>query len=812
MTSLGRKVVALLLLLLAVGSTCFAQQTITVPEDYPTIQAAIDAASEGAIIHIAEGTWRENLKINKSLTLQGEGFDQSVILAKKEDLPVAQIVGESQTSSISVVLENLMVTGSQDTGLLAKGNVRLTLRHVQVWRNGSDGVHLYDTVKLTVKESTIYKNQGSGLVLEGNAQVAAEGCTINKNNYYGVELWFSSEARIVKSAILENQDGIWLRDTARVSIKDCTIQKNEIGINEWGETQATIRDSLVCENATGIALDGSGPSEVKNCTITENSVYGISISGSGGSIFVENNAIKGNAGVGIEAYTVRVVHGKGNIMFSNAIDLIGNLPGSLREPLEKPTEHEIIYPNKHYSTLQHAVDALLPGGKLILRSGEYEEGLTIYKPIELIAQEKGKAVLKREDPYICVLSLVGGAKLTAFGLKVTAKIELGADAEATIKSCNISAIFSLMGTAQAEIIDSSITRGSISLTQSAKARFINCVISEGYTALSVSDISEVIVKNTTLCDNKNGIWLNDDANVIIIGSEIYQNYNQGVTSERTSSRSKLKVEDSYINKNGIGLSLGGGTKVQLSNCLISDNEHGLVASTEVTIINSRVTKNSRYGLWYSGDTRSTIKGSVIANNGFGGMAVWDTAKVAVINSTISTNSDSGIEILDSAHVDMKDCTVNGNSLYGVWIRGSGQLVVANSEIADNSTGIALWEFAQADIKGCALSQNRVAGVWSCNRAKTLLTNCKISHNLDGIVLWGKSASTLIGNLMLGNKRYAIALGQAPCFETTQFFRGSIEGRQNVIVKNDDKFDGNELCPLKLAFLISDTGGKYKSQF
>jgi len=73
--------------------------TITVPDNYATIQAAINAASPGATISVRPGTYSENLTINKDVILTAASFDSNdptrnttIINAKSSSMPVITIV------------------------------------------------------------------------------------------------------------------------------------------------------------------------------------------------------------------------------------------------------------------------------------------------------------------------------------------------------------------------------------------------------------------------------------------------------------------------------------------------------------------------------------------------------------------------------------------------------------------------------------------------------------------------------------------------------------------------------------------------
>src|SRR3989337_3927388 len=80
-TALAITLISALLVMLVVGlqSVKASSKTIVVPDDYPTIQAAIDTASEGDTIFVKKGVYVENPVVNKSVSLVGEDRNLTVI-------------------------------------------------------------------------------------------------------------------------------------------------------------------------------------------------------------------------------------------------------------------------------------------------------------------------------------------------------------------------------------------------------------------------------------------------------------------------------------------------------------------------------------------------------------------------------------------------------------------------------------------------------------------------------------------------------------------------------------------------------------
>ncbi len=56
-----------------------SSMSIIVPDDYPTIQAAIGNATPGSTIHVRNGIYNELIVIDKPITLVGENREDTII-------------------------------------------------------------------------------------------------------------------------------------------------------------------------------------------------------------------------------------------------------------------------------------------------------------------------------------------------------------------------------------------------------------------------------------------------------------------------------------------------------------------------------------------------------------------------------------------------------------------------------------------------------------------------------------------------------------------------------------------------------------
>jgi hypothetical protein len=149
-------VIVSLLLLVSVFSLVFNIQpaqseahTITVPDDYPTIQAAIDAANAGDTIFVRNGSYG-SVVVNKGVKLVGENRESTIIM---------DFTDFNTRIPVEIIADNVTVTGFSISGGGNKAGISANnVKGINVSRNSMSGGN--PSVALTsVSNSTFSRNE-----------------------------------------------------------------------------------------------------------------------------------------------------------------------------------------------------------------------------------------------------------------------------------------------------------------------------------------------------------------------------------------------------------------------------------------------------------------------------------------------------------------------------------------------------------------------------------------------------------------------------------------------------------------------------
>jgi parallel beta-helix repeat protein len=211
---------------LACGAVAEAA-VIKVPQHYTTIQAAVNAASEGDTVQVGAGTYAEHILISgKAIKLAGAGAGQTTIDATQAGRPVTiSTTGTGQVIVSGFTLKNglvnwdnhAMLGAGQGGGVYAE-YANVTLRNNVITNNlGCLGTSIGTLeVTMTMTRNRIENNQGNhdcgqqSVIIRGNrgAESTVSGNVIQNHNVTGLMLQGAGNI-VVSNNILRNNVADW---------------------------------------------------------------------------------------------------------------------------------------------------------------------------------------------------------------------------------------------------------------------------------------------------------------------------------------------------------------------------------------------------------------------------------------------------------------------------------------------------------------------------------------------------------------------------------------------------------------------------
>lgn len=222
-----------MLLVLSIVSSAFAQNTIHIPADQPTIQAGIDAASNGDTVLVAPGTYYENIDFKgKAITVTSSAGAAATIIDGRGTS--STVIFQNHEARSSVIAGFTIRGGGAVGNITEKGSgidvisASPTIRGNIISNNGCHGVDVEfsapliqnNTISNTTSNNGAYCDfNGSGVLLVGNPDVsgaAAGGLratlisnTIEQNLHAvaydggGIMIW-ANEGAVIENNIIRN--------------------------------------------------------------------------------------------------------------------------------------------------------------------------------------------------------------------------------------------------------------------------------------------------------------------------------------------------------------------------------------------------------------------------------------------------------------------------------------------------------------------------------------------------------------------------------------------------------------------------------
>ena len=232
---MSRKRLFLVFLLLPMTAVCFADtggnlfaaeanlvHNVNLGIGYASIQAAVNDPNtlDGHTILVDEGTYFENVVINKSISLTGADRENTRIAGRSGKVTVWLTANESSLINFTVMSGIIGIFVDQTNGTLVANNT-VTLTE-------DFAIYARYTRNCKVQGNVVTLNDESGILVTDSRDFTATSNAVFNNGGYGLNANASSNGLISQNLAYSNYfDGIGLS----VGTTNCTISKNIVENN-----------------------------------------------------------------------------------------------------------------------------------------------------------------------------------------------------------------------------------------------------------------------------------------------------------------------------------------------------------------------------------------------------------------------------------------------------------------------------------------------------------------------------------------------------------------------------------------------------
>ena len=328
--------------------------TIYVPDDHAKIQWAIDNATAGNTIIVRDGTYSENVDVNKCLTIRSDNGSEVTIVVNSfhGHEPVFRITANQvnisgftvkgldeftfgtgiqiRNANYCNISNNILI--SNERGISLESSSHNTVVDNIANSNEMEGIMLHNASNSIIIDNTINSN-GDGIYLPGSSHNTIENNTISLNRRAGIYHWGSSNTKISNNTF--EKDGIWLQggelshfnthiiENNMVNKKPVYYYKNTSSIKvpeDAGEvifancSDMTVENINASSGTVGLVIAYTCGSLISNNNADSNNMSGICIVSSSDNTIENNNVSNNVAGICFE-------HSSNNKVWNNNVSM-----------------------------------------------------------------------------------------------------------------------------------------------------------------------------------------------------------------------------------------------------------------------------------------------------------------------------------------------------------------------------------------------------------------------------------------------------------------------------------------------------------